>query len=189
MSKKIKSTPKAKVLTAVLIILFVGSCAALIFAICTGRLSRENNTTPTETATPVETTVAEAEPTVTTTASPETTIVDEVQQKLTFASEYKIDAVCDENGDEMDLQVAFGAHFREGRVEFEDDSFFISLPAQGKPDDYGGTYSILSETQAELRYDNSDIKSAFIKSVNDEGVITVVDVTMSSDFVITCVLP
>lgn len=187
MNKKQKSTPKAKMLTAVLLILFLGSCAVLIFAVCTGQLSRENNQTPTETTLALETT-AKVETTAAATTETETTATEASEPQITFASQYKFESVRDENGEEMDLMVAFGSNFAKGRVEFENDRFFISLPVQSKPDAYGGTYSFLSQTEVELRYDNSDIKTATIKATDDQGVVTEVDVTMSSDFVISCVI-
>lgn len=187
MNKKQKSTPKAKMLTAVLLILFLGSCAVLIFAVCTGQLSRENNQTPTETTVASETT-ANVETTVAAATEIETTVTEVSEPQITFAPEYKFESVRDENGEEMDLRVAFGSDFARSRVEFENDRFFISLPVQSKPDAYGGVYSFLSETEVELRYDNSDIKTAVIKATDDQGVVTEVDVTMSSGFVISCVI-
>ncbi len=193
MSEKIKSTPKAKVLTAVLMVLLLGSFAVLIFAVCTDILG-VNNVKPTEPVTTTGVSVTEdvttvnEEETSSLTTMPKTTALENEENDLYFAEEYKIVSVCDENGNEMDLRVAFGNSFREGFVEFDSDRFFISLTVQGPPENYGGTYAFVSDSDVELRYDNSAIKSAFVKSVDETGLVTEVDVTMSSDFVITCVV-
>ena len=192
MAEKRKSTPQAKVLTVVLLILFLGSCAVLIFAVCTDILGI-NKDNPTE---PVTTTNVSASEDVTTLNTEETSsstalessTAESGESELYFAEKYEIVSVCDEQGNEMDLRVAFGNNFKEGFVEFDGGRFFITLTVQGPPDNYGGTYSFVSDTEAELRYDNSNIKSAFIKETDGTGLVTVVDVTMSSDFVITCEL-
>ena len=193
MSEKRKSTPTAKVLTVVLLVLFLGSCATLVFAVCTDILGINSNTTPTDPVATTDIYVTENITTVNTevlpsTTVPLTTVAESDEADLCFAEKYKITSVCDENGDEMDLRVAFGNSFREGYVEFDSDRFFIGLTVQGPPENYGGTYKFISDSEVELRYDNSAIKSAFIKDVDDAGFVTEIDVTMSSDFVITCVL-
>ncbi len=195
MKEKIKSTPKAKLLTAVLLVLFLGSCAVLVFAVCTDILGINSNTNPTE---PVTTTTAvpatenvtavNTEETLPSTTVPKTSALENNETALYFAEKYEIISVCDENGNEMDLRVAFGNSFREGFVEFDADRFFIGLTVQGPPENYGGTYAFVSDSEVELRYDNSAIKSAFVKDFVDTGLVTTVDVTMSSDFVITCVV-
>ena len=189
MAEKRKSTTKAKLLTVVLVVLFLGSCATLIFAVCTDILGINGNTTPTEPAATTEVTVTEDVTAINTEATlPSTTATEGKEADLYFADKYEIVSVCDENGNEMDLRVAFGNSFREGYVEFDSDRFFIGLTVQGPPENYGGTYNFTSDSEVELRYDNSAIKSAFVKAFDDNGIVTDVDVTMSSDYVITCVI-
>lgn len=193
MSQKRKSTLKARVLTVLLIVLFGGSCAVLVFAVCTGQLSRDNNNEkytepPLMEASTLEEIGVDSISTSSAKTEPASTVAaTALRTSLSFAPKYEILSVCDENGASMELSVAFGADFTKGSVEFSDGRFFINLPVQGKPDSYGGSYKLVSASEAELRYDNSDIKTAFINEVDSSGVITAVDITMSSDFVITCV--
>lgn len=184
-----KSTLKAKVLTVALLVLFLGSCAVLIFAILTGRLSREGKVNPTESTPSVETTVStEAHTDIPTTALTQpitqpssteagTTEVSDysaLSPGTSYNAEYWAEYNADNNS--SGLAVLFGARTRSVTVSFSDDNKF-SVLVNDDIEVAIGTYSVVSETEIELRYDNSNIAYAQIVETED-GVITVMDFPM-----------
>lgn len=197
MSKNRKSSPKAKVLTILLLVLFGGSCAVLVFAVCTGQLSRDNSNESytyignvTISTSVFDETVVSTDSVLSSSAytepSTEAQTSETTAQSVSLASIYKIKSVCDENGNAMELRALFGADFKEGSVEFSDGRFVIDVPVHGNSDAYGGEYNFISDVKIELRYDNSDIKYAYVTDIDENGAVKVLDVTMSGDFVITC---
>lgn len=181
MSEKRKSTLKAKVLTVLLIILFIGSCAAIIFAICTGQLSRESGTPPAETSAATETaaqteTVAQTEAAtsaVTTAAS----ATDSAETALSLGSTYDALYWAEYKAEygSAGLSVLFGARTQGAAVTFEDNRFTVSSISY---DEYTavatGTFSFVSDSEIELRYDNSNIATAkVIETENSQ--VTVMD--------------
>lgn len=188
MKEKIKSTPKAKLLTAVLLVLFLGSCAVLVFAVCTDILGINSNTPPTETVVPTETTAI-----VSTTASvPETTpsssvlpttTSEAVETVVSLGSIYDVDywtEYKDEYGS-AGIGVLFGAHAKGATITFENGRFVVSVVGANETLDVSsGTYSFVSDNEIELRYDNSDIRTAkVIETEND--VVTVLDFSMDME--------
>lgn len=185
MAEKRKSTTKAKLLTVVLVVLFLGSCATLIFAVCTDILGINGNTSPTETITPTETTAI-----VSTTASvPETTpsssalpttTSEAVETGIKLGSVYDVDYWAeykDEYGS-AGIGVLFGAHAKGATITFENGCFVVAVVGANETLDVAsGTYSFVSDTEIELRYENSDIRTAkVIETEND--VVTILDFSM-----------
>ncbi len=183
MSEKRKSTPKAKVLTAVLLVLFLGSCATLVFAVCTDILGVNNNrTNPTETVSATETTVAEE-----TTAQPETTeavittiatTASEAQATgISLGSTYNVDYWAEYQAEHnaSGLAVLFGARTQGAVISFDNGRFTVSSVSN---DEYTsvatGSYSLISDSEIELRYDNSYIAAAIVAEAED-GVATALD--------------
>lgn len=181
MSKKRKSTLRAKVLTALLIILFAGSCAVIIFAICTGRLSRENNTNPTETTVAVETTsapetTAQTEPAQLTSAA-STTASETEASDIAVASAYDADYWVEYKADygSSGLSVLFGANNTGASVSFDGNRFSVKILGSGTSSEIAtGTFSFVSDTEIELRYDNSYIATATVLET-ENSVVTVMD--------------
>lgn len=190
MSVKRKSTLKAKVLTVILIVLFAGSCATLIFAICTGQLSREGKEVLVETTVSAEastetatanasTSVTEAQTTASTTAA-QTTATESVESNVTLGTTYNVDYWAEykaENGS-AGLGVLFGAHTQGVIISFDGDKFSVSvvnydelLPVAT------GDYSFVSDSEIELRFDNSAIEIATVVE-SENGVATVIDFPM-----------
>lgn len=185
MSKNKKSTPKAKMLTAVLLILFLGSCAVLVFAIVTGQLGREPNNKPTETtpATEVVTTVGSTEDTTiqaTESVSSTAAIVTSGSSEVTLGSTYNVDYWVEyknENGT-AGLGALFGAHTQSAVVNFDNGRFTVFNIGY---DEYlpvtTGTYSFISDNEIELKYDNSYIATATVTETED-GLVTGMDFPM-----------
>lgn len=185
MSEKRKSTLKAKVLTAILIILFAGSCAAIIFAICTGSISRENNTNPTETSAVTETpavteTAADTEATTLTTVTNATTAAQGADSSIKLGSAYNVDywvEYKEENGS-AGLGVLFGARTQGAVVTFEGDRFTVSTVSSNETADVAsGSFSFISDSEIQLRYDNSNIATAKVIET-ENGTVSVLDIPM-----------
>lgn len=185
MAEKRKSTFKAKVLTVIIVVLFVGSCATLVFAICTGKLSRADNTPPTETQSNTETvavteTVAYTEVTELTTESTETTATEELSAELVLGSTYEVDYWAeykDEHGS-AGLGVLFGAYTQGVEINFNGGRFTVSTVSSYETLDVAtGTFAFISDSEIELRYDNSNIEIAKVVET-DGSTVTVLDVPM-----------
>lgn len=183
MYEKRKSTLKAKVLTAVLIILFVGSCAAIIFAICTGNLSRDNNNTPTESSNITDTSTVPSTASMTEASEPETSDLEATSaevKSIDLASSYNVDYWVEyktDNGS-AGLGVLFGAHTQGAVIHFEGGRFAVStLSVYETLDVAAGTFSFVSESEVELRYDNSNVETLKIIEAED-SVATVIDFPM-----------
>ncbi len=191
MSKNEKSTPKAKVLTAVLLIVFLGSCAVLAFAICTDILGiAPKNPNPTEPQVTTAVSVTESattEATEATEASSSASVTQSstaVSSQLILGSTYNVDYWAEyktENGS-SGLGVLFGAHTQSAEINFTDDNkFSIVVFANNEPVEVSsGTYSFSSQSEIELRYENSNIETAVI-SETENGVVTVMDFSMDVD--------
>ncbi len=190
MKEKRKSTPKAKLLTAVLLVLFLGSCAVLVFAVCTDILGI-NSIEPTE---PVATTQAVATEEVTTanteasvasaTASEPVETSTAVSSNITLGSIYNVDYWAEYKADNgsSGLGVLFGAQTQSAEVKFSDDNkFSVVINANNEAVEVSsGTYIIISESEVELRYENSNIETATV-SETENGVATVMDFSMDVD--------
>lgn len=187
MSEKRKSTPKAKALTLVLIVLFLGSCACLIVAFCNDMLGKDIDTVPVDTTavtaavtgtSPTENTQNATEQTTEVTEAASTRVeIDESWPNVSLS--YKIDhwvEYKDENGTNG-LGVLFGAHTTGGNVTFADGRFTVN---KDETEVAGGTYKVISDTEVELRYDNSHIATATILETED-GVITSMDFPMDME--------
>ena len=189
MSEKRKSTPKAKALTLVLVVLFLGSCACLIVAFCNGKLGKDIDTVPVDTTavtaavtgtSPTENTQNATEQTTEATEAASTRVeIDESWPNVSLS--YKIEhwvEYMDENGTNG-LGVLFGAHTTGGNVTFADGRFTVNnMGATGETEVAGGTYKVISDTEVELRYDTSHIATAKILETED-GVITSMDFPMN----------
>ena len=184
-----KSTTKAKVLTVALLILFLGSCAVLIFAICTGQLSRKGNVNPTDSTTPTETvvstvanteipTTALTEQTTQLSTPAESTPVETVSSALSLGTSYDAEYWVEYNADNNSsgLAVLFGAHTRKVSVNFSDENKF-SVSVNDNVEVASGTFSVVSDNEIELRYDNSYIATAEIIETAD-GMVTLMDFSM-----------
>lgn len=184
-----KSTTKAKVLTVALLILFLGSCAVLIFAICTGQLSRKGNVNPTDSTTPTETvvstvanteipTTALTEQTTQLSTPAESTPVETVSSALSLGTSYDAECWVEYNADNNSsgLAVLFGAHTRKVSVNFSDENKF-SVSVNDNVEVASGTFSVVSDNEIELRYDNSYIATAEIIETAD-GMVTLMDFPM-----------
>ena len=184
-----KSTTKAKVLTVALLILFLGSCAVLIFAICTGQLSRKGNVNPTDSTTPTETvvstvanteipTTALTEQTTQLSTPAESTPVETVSSALSLGTSYDAECWVEYNADNNSsgLAVLFGAHTRKVSVSFSDENKF-SVSVNDNVEVASGTFSVVSDNEIELRYDNSYIATAEIIETAD-GMVTLMDFPM-----------
>lgn len=181
-----KSTLKAKVLTVALLVLFLGSCAVLIFAICTGQLSREGKENPTESVAATETVVNVTESTGTPTtlsepateaSTPAGTTEPSVSSELSLGTTYNAEYWVEYNADNgsSGLAVLFGAQTRNVTVSFSDENTFsVSVDDS---EIASGTYSFISDNEIELRYDNSYIASAEIIETED-GVASLIDFPM-----------
>lgn len=187
-----KSTTKAKVLTVALLILFLGSCAVLIFAICTGQLSRKGNVNPTDSTTPTETVVS----TVANTEIPTTALTEQTTQLSTPAESTPVETVSSalslgtsydaeywvefeaEHGT-SGLAVLFGAKTQSVSVNFSDDNrFSVNVMSYNENHEMEtGTYSFNTDGSIELRYDNSYIATASVLE-NENGIITSMDFPM-----------
>lgn len=185
MSEKRKSTPKAKVLTAVLLILFLGSCAVLIFAVCTDILGINSNTNPTETITPTETsaivsTTASIPATIPSSSVLPTTASEVSDAGVNLGSIYEVDYWVEYMAEKgaPGLGVLFGARTQGAVVTFEEDRFTVS---NLNYDEYvpvvSGTFSFVSDNEIELRFDNSNIEIATVLDA-ENGVATVIDFPM-----------
>ena len=184
-----KSTTKAKVLTVALLILFLGSCAVLIFAICTGQLSRKGNVNPTDSTTPTETvvstvanteipTTALTEQTTQLSTPAESTPVETVSSALSLGTSYDAECWVEYNADNNSsgLAVLFGAHTRKVSVNFSDENKFL-VSVNDNVEVASGTFSVVSDNEIELRYDNSYIATAEIIETAD-GMVTLMDFPM-----------
>lgn len=185
MKEKIKSTPKAKMLTAVLLVLFLGSCAVLIYAVCTDILGINSNTNPTETITPTETsaivsTTASIPATIPSSSVLPTTASEASDTGVNLGSIYEVDYWVEYMAEKgaPGLSVLFGARTQGAVVTFEEDRFTVS---NLNYDEYvpvvSGTFSFVSDNEIELRFDNSNIEIATVLDA-ENGVATVVDFPM-----------
>lgn len=186
MSKNKKSTPKAKVLTAVLLVVFLGSCAVLAFAICTdilGIAPKKPGTTEPVATTAVTATENVTENTESTEPSSAASVPQSstaVSSELTPGSTYNVDYWVEYMNDygTNGLGVLFGARTRGVTVAFsEDNTFSVNVQNNGSVEVSAGTYSILDDSNIELRFDNSNITTATV--LETEGnVITIMDFPM-----------
>lgn len=190
MSKNKKSTPKAKVLTAVLLIVFLGSCAVLAFAICTDILGvAPKKPNPTE---PVGTTAVSATEEITTIATEATVPSSQVSvpqsstavsTTLTLGSTYNVDYWVEYMNDygTSGLGVLFGARTKAATVVFSDDNTFsVTVENNGSLEVSTGTYSFMSDGNIELRFDNSNITTAMVLETENSE-ITSMDFPMDVD--------
>lgn len=185
MSEKRKSTPQAKVLTVVLLILFLGACAVLVFAVCSDIWGINNNTVPsTDASTEISVTSAtEAASTAEPTAEKTSAATEASESQGAYpvlGAAYDVDywaEYMDLHGS-AGLGVLFGAQTRGATINFEDGRFVVNVSSADQGfEATSGSYSFISETEIELRYDNSDIKTAKVIEAED-GLITCLDFPM-----------
>lgn len=191
MSEKNKSTPKAKVLTAVLLVLFFGSCAVLVFAVCTDILGiAPKNPNPTEPQVTTAVSVTESATVETTEASEPSSSASApqsstaVSSQLTLGSTYNVDYWVEymDNYGASGLAVLFGARTKGATVTFtEENTFTVTVEsANGSVEVSAGTYSFLDDSNIELRFDNSNITVATVIETGDNE-ITSLDFPMDVD--------
>lgn len=187
MTEKKKSTTNAKVLTVLLIILFVGSCACLIFAGVTGRIHKpsDSDTDATTTAAVEEnttysnTTVSADATALTTAEATEATEATEMQSvALILHDTYYACSAVDANGDDVSLNAYFGSGFAAygGAITFNSGRFSIDMGVSAGGSANVGDYRFVSDTELELRYDNSDISTAAVEI--SKGEVVSIDVAM-----------
>lgn len=196
-----KSTPNAKALTVVLIILVLGSIACFVVAVVTGVLRSDvvNTTDPV-----AETTVTASLPSETetapegTAASGETSAVstEETMEKtgvagadFIIADSYYAASAVDADGNPVDMRAYFGSGFASygGSLVFDnsgsESEFSINMGvSSGSSSSSVGTYSIIAYDSMELRFDNSDITVATFE-IEDRNIVSI-DVPMD-DIVVT----
>ena len=182
MAEKRKSTAKAKMLTAVLIVLFLGSCAALIFAVCTDILgiNNVNSTEPVATTTipaTEEASTANTEVTEPSSASAPAETSSAVNSELTLGSTYNVDYWVEnkaENGT-PGLALLYGARVQSVYVSFDNGRFSVNVVKYNESQETeAGTYSLIDNDNIELRYDNSNITTATVLE-SENGIITTMD--------------
>ncbi len=188
-----KSTLKAKVLTVALLVLFLGSCAVLIFAIFTGQLSREDKKTPTESTTPVESVLnteenTEAsstyftEPATQYSTPAETTGADISSSAVSLGNSYDAQYWVEHEAEygTAGLAVLFGAKTQGVSVNFIDGNrFSVNVTSYNESHEMEtGTYIFTTDGNIELRYDNSFIATANVLET-ENGTITSMDFPMS----------
>lgn len=188
-----KSTLKAKVLTAALLVLFLGSCAVLIFAIFTGQLSREDKKTPTESTAPVETvintednteasSVSFTEPEAEASTPAETSASDTASSANSLGTSYDAQYWVEHKAEHgtNGLAVLFGAKTQGVSVNFIDGNrFSVNVTSYNESHEMEtGTYIFTTDGNIELRYDNSFIATANVLETKN-GTITSMDFPMS----------
>lgn len=189
MNKNKKSTTKAKVLTVILVSVFIGSCAVLVFAICTNILGIPKKPVATE---PQVTTAAFATEEVSTTATAVTEPSSEatteqsltaVSTTLTLGSTYNVDYWVEYMNDygTSGLGVLFGARTKAATVAFADDNTFsVTVENNGSVEVSTGTYAFMNDGNIELRFDNSNITTAMVLETENSE-ITSMDFPMDVD--------
>ena len=192
-----KITAKAKVLTAVLVILFLGACAVIIYAGMNGAPGGESvldsikETADVTTTAPSDTTAATAETSSTAEATTEAATQETEEEfvnnnvpGVVFSSFYDAAFGVDAYGDKVDLSQYFGSGFTSygGAVMFDGKRFQISMGVSAGDSSTMGKYVVESETELTLYFDNSDIKTA--KITTEDGVVTSVEIPMN-DIVVT----
>lgn len=183
MKEKRKSTPKAKVLTAVLLVLFLGSCVVLIYAVFTDVLGLNPSTASTEPSSTVavtestaltETAAITTEVATTASEAAETTTLD---SSLTLGTTYNADYWVEHKAEygTPGLAVLFGAKTQGVFVSFDGSSFAVNVVNGNESyETETGTFSFNEDGNIELSFDNSDIsRVAVVESEN--GVITSMD--------------
>ena len=197
MSEKRKSTFSAKVLTVLIIVLFVGAVACFVYAVCTGTFSKDimaevETNEPSSSVSEVAASVPEGTDAVKdTTATESTTGTPDKNGAVANASfivapSYKAKGAVDANGDKVDLRAYFGSGFASygGSLKFDGNRFTLNMGVSANSDSSKGEYDIISMTELELKFDNSDITTASF--VSDDKTITSLDVPMD-DIVVTFV--
>lgn len=185
MKEKRKSTPKAKALTAVLLVLFLGSCAVLIYAVFTDILGLDNPPSPTEpSATIVATEPVTTEVTINTTEAPATSAVNTTTADIansddiiilgaTYNADYWIEHKAEH--DTSGLALLFGSKIQSVFISFDNGRFSVNGVSYNEPQAFEtGTYSFMEDGNIELRFDNSDIATATVLNL-ENGVITSMD--------------
>lgn len=200
MNEKKKSTPNARALTVVLIILVLGSIACFVFAVVTGVL-RSDVVDPTEpsaevttgvvlpsesTAAPEETDADNTATTSATDASMEKTGVAGADFEI--SDSYYAASAVDLEGNPVDLRTYFGSGFATfgGTLSFDESGaeprFSINMGISSGSSSSVGTYSVIAYGSMELRFDNSDVTVATFE-IEDHSVVSL-EVPMD-DIVVT----
>ena len=184
MSKNEKSTPKAKVLTAVLLIVFLGSCAVLVFAVCTDILGiAPKNPNPTEPQATTAVSVTESATVETTEASEASASASAPQSstavfsQLTLGSTYNVDYWVENKAEHgtPGLALLYGTKVQSVYVSFDNDRFSVNVVKYNESQETEtGTYSFTDNGNIELRYDNSNITTATVLE-SENGMITTMD--------------
>lgn len=183
MKEKSKSTTKAKILTAVLLILFLGSCAVLVFAICTDILGI-NNVKPTQPVTTAQATATEEFTTANTEATEASVTASEpvetssaITTELTLGSTYNVDYWVEnkaENGT-PGLALLYGVRVQRVYVSFDNGRFSVNVVSYNESQETDtGTYFFTDDGNIELQYDNSNIATATVLE-SENGIITTMD--------------
>lgn len=190
MSEKKKSTPNAKVLTVLLIVLFFGSCVCFLIAVFTGSIGSDIIEPTDALETTVSETIAEtqaADTKASESTSATETAATEVSESNAVASaavivaeSYAAKSAVDLDGNSVDMRAYFGSGFASygGTLSFEGQRFAINMGvSSGSSSSSVGSYDIISLNEMELDYDNSDIAVATFEVEND----TVVSISVPMD--------
>ena len=90
----------------------------------------------------------------------------------TLASSYKPAMAFDLTGNPVELTQVYGSGFKEygGELSFKDDGTFTAfIGVYGNADAVTGTYTVLSMSEIELKFNNDTTKTAVITATDVEG--------------------